>query len=81
MQSENGGMTIKWLLLFSALPGGYRDYDGTFLFQSFYGRWWSATEVDLWEAWLHDLHCSCDYLSRFSYYHKSCGFSVRLVKD
>ena len=65
---------------FSALPGGFRQIFGVFYFQSSYGYWWSATEFDASFAWFRDLFSSLDYLYR-DYYLKSCGYSVRLVRD
>ena len=35
----------------TALPGGYRDFNGTFLSIGSYGYWWSATEGDGANAW------------------------------
>jgi uncharacterized protein (TIGR02145 family) len=64
---------------FSALPGGCRE--GDFYDQSDNGYWWSATEYDASNAWFRNL--SFDYgddLDR-GYGLKSCGFSVRLVRD
>jgi uncharacterized protein (TIGR02145 family)/uncharacterized repeat protein (TIGR02543 family) len=66
---------------FCALPGGYRYYIGTFLSQSYYGYLWSATEYDASHAWYRYLYYDGDYLYRYYYYNKSCGFSVRLVRD
>jgi len=80
MQSENGGMTIKWLLLFSALPGGYRNNDGNFNNQSNNGNWWSATENDATNAWNRNLNYNNENLNRNNN-NKGCGFSVRLVRD
>ena len=80
MQSENGGMTIKWLLLFSALPGGYRNNNGNFNNQSNNGNWWSATENDASNAWNRNLNNGNDNLNRNNN-NKSCGFSLRLVRD
>jgi len=65
---------------FSALPGGFRYHDGTFSYQSSYGYWWSATELDAAIAWSRYLYCDLGYLSSSSSY-KSCGFSVRLIRD
>jgi uncharacterized protein (TIGR02145 family) len=64
---------------FSALPGGYRSFDGGFL-QSINGYWWCAAELDASYAWLRDIYYDLDNLYRISG-SKSYGFSVRLVKD
>jgi uncharacterized protein (TIGR02145 family) len=70
---------------FSALPGGYRYWNGLFFSQSYYGVWWSATLKDFsWDpngfAWARYLYYDDDYLIRSTNY-KSCGYSVRLVRD
>jgi hypothetical protein len=36
---------------FSALPGGYRNFNGNFYSQSYFSIWWSATE----NAWNRNL--------------------------
>ena len=66
---------------FSALPGGYRDYYGYFFDQSYFGSWWSATEGAASDAYFRYIYYDGDYL--YSYYNdiKSCGFSVRLLRD
>jgi uncharacterized protein (TIGR02145 family) len=66
---------------FSALPGGYRSYDGNFYYQSHYGYWWSATEYDASYAWDRGLSYDNDYLYRAFNYYESCGFAVRLLRD
>ena len=65
---------------FSALPGGFRSYYGMFDFQSSYGFWWSATEADASHACNRYLYDINDNLWMDNY-PKSCGFSVRLVRD
>jgi uncharacterized protein (TIGR02145 family) len=65
---------------FSALPGGYRYYDGHFYLQSNYGYWWSATESGASFAWYRYLTFDSDNLGRLNYF-KSGGFSVGLVRD
>ncbi|HAJ78132.1 MAG TPA: hypothetical protein DCO75_00030, partial [Fibrobacteres bacterium] len=65
---------------FSALPGGYRSYDGSFFFIGYIGYWWSATEYNASIAWNRGLSFVGDYLYRGSF-NLSYGFSVRLVRD
>jgi uncharacterized protein (TIGR02145 family) len=65
---------------FSALPGGYRYYDGSFWGIGNFGYWWSATEDNASDAYGRDLLYSYSSLTR-DYGSKSCGFSVRLVKN
>jgi uncharacterized protein (TIGR02145 family) len=68
---------------FSALPGGYRARSGRFNYIGYDGGWWSATEFDASHAYSRFLYFDHDYLFRYSDYlgYKSCGFSVRLLKD
>jgi uncharacterized protein (TIGR02145 family)/uncharacterized repeat protein (TIGR02543 family) len=65
---------------FSAVPGGFRYFNGNFYFQGSYGHWWSFTEFDASYAWSRSLYYYNDYLFR-SYYIKVHGFSVRLLRD
>jgi hypothetical protein len=65
---------------FSALPGGYRHYDGTFSYLGDHGSWWSSTEHGASNAYNRHLHYSNEDLSR-NYFRKKFGFSVRLVRD
>jgi uncharacterized protein (TIGR02145 family) len=65
---------------FTALPGGLRLTDGSFVIVSNYGRWWSSLQYDASNA-----------LSRYLGYEsasvcrgidgKSAGYSVRCLKD
>lgn len=65
---------------FTALPSGFRSYDGTFYLIGSSSKWWSTTEVSETRA-----------LCRFVYYlysdvginskNKKNGFSVRCIKD
>ena len=65
---------------FSALPGGFRIFYGTFNCLGYNGYWWSATENDASSAWNRYLFYDLDYLYRYDF-GKSCGFSVRLVRN
>jgi uncharacterized protein (TIGR02145 family) len=65
---------------FSALPGGYRDSDGSFYTQSLYGFWWCDTEYDASLAYYRRLVCNFDYLYRDVSYER-CGISVRIVRS
>ena len=65
---------------FSALPGGYRNTDGSFGFVGHYGRWWSATEHDASRArYQYMLYSNSNV--RSGWYGKSLGFSVRCLMD
>ena len=65
---------------FSAFPGGSRGSTGNFSYAGSRGSWWSATEFDA----SHDYNRLLSYanvsLYRFSIV-KSCGLSVRLLRD
>ena len=66
---------------FTALPGGFRLNNGNFNDLGSYSHWWSASEYDASQAyrrflWYYD---RVD-LGRWTNI-KSCGFSVRLVRD
>jgi uncharacterized protein (TIGR02145 family) len=63
---------------FSALPGGFCE--GPFESQSVYGIWWSTTEFDATDARYCWLNYDSEYMEMF-YLIKSCGFSVRLLRD
>ena len=41
---------------FSAVPGGCRDYHGTFYDIGGYGYWWSSTEYGTHNAWYWSMH-------------------------
>jgi len=66
---------------FSALPGGHRGNEGGFHDIGSGGHWWSATENGASRAYYRLLvYVSFDNLGRHDYY-KSCGHSVRLLRD
>ena len=65
---------------FTALPGGYRYFDGTFNYIGSIGNWWSATESNTNSAWDRGLYYSSSRVSRFNY-GKADGFSVRCLRD
>ncbi len=65
---------------FTALPGGYRKYNGEFSNINNYARWWSSTEESSSDAWLRDMDDSfIDSLIDSDC--KFLGLSVRCVKD
>ncbi len=65
---------------FSALPGGYRYYNGGFNNLRYNGIWWSATENDETYAWGRILDYINASISRYDI-DKVLGFSVRCVRD
>ncbi|MCX6309302.1 MAG: hypothetical protein NTY32_10900, partial [Bacteroidia bacterium] len=66
---------------FTALPGGYRNYNSSFYFIGYYGYWWSSSvENSTTYAWPRYLYYNFAFLGRSSY-PLIYGFSVRCVKD
>jgi uncharacterized protein (TIGR02145 family) len=65
---------------FSALPGGYRNFDGAFLNGGISDDWWSSTEGSSDNAWFRNLYNSYSDVYRDTY-QKSAGFSVLCLKD
>lgn len=65
---------------FSALPGGYRIYNGGFINLGSRGFWWSATSHDASVA-LHQIMFDTQGRLAPSYNRKESGFSLRCVKD
>jgi uncharacterized protein (TIGR02145 family) len=85
MKSANGwkyGVNGNNSSGFTGLPGGKRNYDGTFAHIGDYGHWWSSSEYynGSDSAWDRTLN----YDSETAYQHNSekhRGFSVRCIKD
>ena len=77
--SENG--IVKSLeAAFTALPGGYRNNNGTFNNIGNNGNWWSATENNTSNAWNRNLNYNNSNANRNNN-NKNNGFSVRCVRD
>jgi uncharacterized protein (TIGR02145 family) len=76
--SPNGGATNE--SGFTALPGGYRDYDGYYDAMGGNGCFWSSTESSNSSAWYRVLDCSDSEVSRYGD-NKGNGFSVRCIRD
>jgi uncharacterized protein (TIGR02145 family) len=64
----------------NALPGGYRDRYGQFVYMGIYGHYWSATESEAAFAWSRVLTYDSAMVTR-SYGDKEGGSSVRCIKD
>jgi uncharacterized protein (TIGR02145 family) len=65
---------------FTAVPGGYRHYNGTFLRIGYNGYWWSSSDYDSSNAWYRRTRYNTSDV--FSYiYNKYTGDSVRCLKD
>ena len=67
---------------FAGLPGGYRNFYGSFASISigYSGFWWSSTELNTALAWSRNLDYLNSNVSRF-YFNKPNGFSVRCLRD
>jgi uncharacterized protein (TIGR02145 family) len=64
---------------FSALPAGYRNYDGSFSYGGYNANFWSSTEV--YSSYAYHMNLYYDYEGANLYYSKDNGFSVRCLKD
>ncbi len=65
---------------FTALPGGRRDYDGSFCCVSSLGHWWTSTAYNATAAWSRSLYYCHATVYRGPDPNVE-GFSVRCVKD
>ncbi len=65
---------------FSALPAGYRSFNGKFFHDGYYANFWSATERDGDYAYYMDLWHGHDDANVFSS-NKDFRYSVRCLKD
>jgi uncharacterized protein (TIGR02145 family) len=65
---------------FSGLPAGSRYYDVNFNYIGQIGYWWTASAEDDAHADYRMLNSENEFLDNYLSL-KSCGFSVRLVKD
>ena len=65
---------------FTALPGGYRKYDGNFYNLTYFGYFWSSSELDGGNAWDRSLRNIYEdnirYVSQ-----KMNGISIRCLRD
>jgi uncharacterized protein (TIGR02145 family) len=65
---------------FTALPGGYRNEDGTFVSMGEDFDCWSASEYNTNKAWFRNIHFNDNDVGRNNY-NKETGFYVRCVRD
>jgi len=65
---------------FNAVPGGYRDVDGSFYVLGTCCYWWSATEYTDHFAWYRSLYYTSYRIHRTNSY-VGDGFSVRCIRD
>lgn len=67
---------------FTALPGGYRDTNGSYRYIRYIACFWSRTEDQSYSgwAWYRKLFASYNGIVRFSY-GKNHGYAVRCIKN
>jgi len=65
---------------FTALPGGFRHADGSFIKLGSSGYFWSSSESSPDRAWLRRLYSNYGDVYRFNYF-KSYGFTSRCLQD
>jgi uncharacterized protein (TIGR02145 family) len=66
---------------FTALPGGFRSFNGLYGQLQLQGFWWSATAgANPEKAWSYVMQYNTNTVTRFENENK-CGFSVRCIKD
>jgi uncharacterized protein (TIGR02145 family) len=83
LKSQNGwqdGKNGSNITGFSALPGSFRNIDGSFNHIGKFGYWWSSTDYDSDNAWNRILDFFSNGISTFTL-KKDCGMSVRIIKD
>jgi uncharacterized protein (TIGR02145 family) len=77
-QSPNSGASNS--SGFTALPGGYRYYSGTFNGMKRYGYWWTSSESTTLNGYARDMYYGYSNLDRISS-DKRASASVRCVKN
>jgi uncharacterized protein (TIGR02145 family) len=77
-QSPNAGATNE--SGFTALPGGYREADGTFYYLGYGSYWWGSMEIDANNVWSRSLVYNYSNIGRCNT-NKTSGFYVRCVRD
>jgi len=65
---------------FTALPGGFRNYDGIFYDMGYYGFWWTSTKEGSRLAWGRGMYYFYGDVNRDNN-EMTNGFSVRCLKD
>ena len=65
---------------FTALPGGYRDNDGSYEYKGYRAFLWSSGQFGESYGWYRELFYNSGFLDR-DYLQKEYGLSVRCVKD
>ena len=65
---------------FTALPGGYRYFNGSFFYNGKEGYWWTSSENLTSSSWDRELYYGFSYIGRYSD-DKRYGYSVRCLQD
>ncbi|MCX6265909.1 MAG: hypothetical protein NTW16_00925 [Bacteroidetes bacterium] len=65
---------------FTAIPAGYRYYDGTFYSIGYFDLWWNSNEDNYGNGGTWLMGYNYGYVDRILYYKKD-GFSVRCLRD
>jgi uncharacterized protein (TIGR02145 family) len=65
---------------FTALPGGYRGYQGEYVFIGVRGYWWTSSSALLTNVWYRILYNDDIKVFRDNF-GPNIGISVRCVKD
>ncbi|MBK8805454.1 MAG: fibrobacter succinogenes major paralogous domain-containing protein [Bacteroidales bacterium] len=65
---------------FTALPGGFRNFDGTYGLINTQGSWWSSTQATSTTAFYRDVYNKNGLVFRNSG-SKNIGYSVRCIKN
>jgi uncharacterized protein (TIGR02145 family) len=65
---------------FTALPGGYRNFLGTFNYIGKYSYWWSSTESSNTNAYYRFMHNYYSYVGKANF-SKQNGFCIRCLRD
>ncbi len=76
--SPNTGATDE--ISFTALPGGYRYFNGAFFNMGGNGYWWTSSDNYTSFAWYREMSDGNAYMYRSSN-NKIYGFSIRCVRD
>jgi uncharacterized protein (TIGR02145 family) len=77
--SPNAGATNE--TGFTALPGGYRGFNGTCVSIGGGGEWWSSSVYSTVDAWHRNMNYSSSNVGRSEGGDKRDGFSVRCIKN
>jgi uncharacterized protein (TIGR02145 family) len=76
--SPNTGATDE--VNFTALPSGFRYFEGSFINLGYYSNWWSSTSHNLANAWERNISNINSNIYNFHDY-KEVGASIRCLKD